>query len=100
MGTSPNIAIEIIACGIPIIYSSTGGVSELVGQQKGVGIFLKKSWESEPHAPEPHLVSDAMSHVLINQKNLSINARSLAAEKFDLQNWLFRYGEGFKKYDN
>ena len=100
MDASPNVVIEAMACGLPIIYSATGGVPELVGHEAGVGLFLKKSWDSEPHAPEPHLVSDAMSHVLVNQKDLSINARSRAVEKFDLQKWLFRHGEVFKKYVN
>jgi glycosyltransferase involved in cell wall biosynthesis len=100
MDASPNVVIEAMACGLPIIYSSTGGVPELVGHDAGVGIILKENWESEPHAPEPHLVSDAMSHVLTNQNNLSIHARSRAVEKFDLQKWMYRHGEVFKKYVN
>ena len=100
MDASPNVVIEAMASGLPIIYSETGGVPELVGHDAGVGLFLKKSWESEPHAPEPHLVSDAMSYVLANQKSLSMHARSRAVEKFDLQKWLFRHGEVFKSYVN
>lgn len=96
----PDSVIELIACGLLMIYSSTGRVSELVGHEEGVRFCPKKSWESEPHALEPHLVSDARNHMLVNQKNLSIKARSRALEKFDLQNWLFSHGEGFKKYDN
>lgn len=68
MATLPNIVIELIACGLSMIYPSTGGISELVGHEEGVDLFLKNSWEFEPHAPETHLVSDAMSHVLENQK--------------------------------
>ena len=100
MDASPNVVIEAMACGLPIIYSATGGVPELVGPDAGVGLFLKKSWASEPHAPEPHLISDAMSYVLANQKGLSTYARSRAVEKFDLQTWLFRHGKVFKNYVN
>jgi glycosyltransferase involved in cell wall biosynthesis len=100
MGASPNVVIEAMASGLPVIYSGTGGVPELVGQEAGVGLFLKKSWESEPYAPEPHLISEAMKHVFANQKIFSINARSRAVEKFDLQKWLIRHREVFKKYVN
>jgi len=100
MDASPNVVIEAMACGLPVIYSATGGVPELVGQNCGVGLFLKENWESKPHAPEPNLVSDALSYVLENQKELSLNARRRAEQKFDLQKWLIRHEEVFNKYVN
>lgn len=100
MDASPNVVIEAMACGLPIIYSATGGVAELVGHNAGIGLLLEKSWESKPYAPEPNLVSDAMSYVLANQEVLSKNARSRAVEKFDLQKWIFRHEEIFSKYVN
>jgi len=100
MDASPNVVIEAMASGLPIIYSATGGVPELVGPEAGVGLNLTKSWESKPIAPEPNLVSEAMSYVLANQKVLSINARLRAVEKFDLQKWLLKHEEVFNKYVN
>jgi glycosyltransferase involved in cell wall biosynthesis len=100
MDASPNVVIEAMASGLPVIYSATGGVPELVGQDCGVGIFLETSWESKPYAPEPNLVSDAMNYVLVNQKKLSINARSHAENNFDLQKWLIRHEKVFNRYVN
>lgn len=91
MAILPDIVIQVIACGLPMIYSSTGEISGLVGHEEGVDLFFKKSRESEPHALKSHLVSDAMSHVIENQKNLFINARSRTVEKFDLQNWSYAW---------
>jgi glycosyltransferase involved in cell wall biosynthesis len=100
MDASPNVVVEAMSCGLPIIYSATGGVPELVGPDCGVGISIETSWESKPYAPEPNLVSDAMNYVLANQKKLSINARSHAENSFDLQKWLIRHEEVFKRYVN
>ena len=98
MDASPNVVIEAMACGLPVIYSATGGVTELVGQDCGVGLFLKENWGSKPHAPKPDEVSAAMSFVLANQKKLSVNARSRAEDNFDLQKWLSRHEEVFCRY--
>lgn len=100
MDASPNVVIEAMACGLPVIYSATGGVPELVGQNCGVGLFLKENWESNPYAPEPNEVSEAMNYVLANQKTLSKNARSRAENNFDLQKWLIRHEEIFGRYVN
>jgi len=85
---------------LPIIYSASGGVPELVGQKAGIGLFVENSWESKPHAPEPQLISEAMSRIVENQKAFSIHARSRAVEKFDLKKWIIKHEEVFLKYAN
>lgn len=100
MDASPNVVIEAMACGLPVIYSATGGVPELVGQNCGVGLSLKQNWESKPYSPEPNVVSEAMSFVLANQKSMSKNARTYAENNFDLNKWLIRHEEIFCRYVN
>ena len=34
----PTAVIEAMACGVPVVYSSSGGVPELVGQEAGIGV--------------------------------------------------------------
>lgn len=100
MDASPNVVIEAMACGLPIIYSASGGVPELVGQKAGIGLLVDNSWESKPHAPDPYLISEAMSEIMESQKEFSIHARSRAEEKFDIKKWIFRHAEVFSEYVN
>jgi glycosyltransferase involved in cell wall biosynthesis len=100
MDASPNVIIEAMACGLPIVYSASGGVSELVGQKAGIGLSIENRWESKPHAPEPQLISEAMSYIMGDQKAFSIHARSRAVGKFNIKNWMTRHEEVFLKYAN
>jgi len=100
MDASPNVVIEAMACGLPVIYSASGGVPELVGQKAGIGLLVENSWESKPHAPEPQLIAEAMSRIMENQKAFSMHARSRAVGEFDLKKWIFKHEEIFLKYAN
>lgn len=95
MDASPNVVIEAMASGLPIIYSFTGGVPELVGQNGGIGLKQNESWELEPHCPDPGLVSEAMRAVILNQKFFSMAARTRAIEFFDISKWITRHREVF-----
>jgi glycosyltransferase involved in cell wall biosynthesis len=95
MDASPNVVIEAMASGLPIIYSSTGGVPELVGQEGGIGLRQKESWDLEPHSPDPGLVSEAMRAVISNQNFHSLAVRARAVEFFNLTRWIARHKEVF-----
>jgi glycosyltransferase involved in cell wall biosynthesis len=96
MDASPNVVIEAMASGLPIIYSSTGGVPELVGQNGGIGLKQNQSWELEPHSPDPGLVSEAMRAVMGNQNYYSLAARARAVEFFNITKWITRHKEVFE----
>lgn len=98
MDASPNVVIEAMASGLPIIYSSTGGVPELVGQDGGIGLKQKESWDLEPHSPDPGLVSEAMRAVISNQNLYSLAARARAVANFDINNWIKKHKEIFSAY--
>ena len=40
----PTAILEAMACGLPILYSSSGGVPELVGEEAGLGIHVEENW--------------------------------------------------------
>jgi len=46
----PNVVIEAIACGLPVVYANTGGVPEIVGDA-GVGVDEKADFDRRfvPH---------------------------------------------------
>ena len=98
MDASPNVVIEAMACGLPIVYSSTVGVPELVGSEAGIGLIQKESWSIEPHHPNPELVSEAMNRVIIQRNAFSAAARKRAVAQFNIDNWVGRHRKVFDAY--
>lgn len=80
---SPGLVIEAMSCGLPVVYSSSGGVPELVGTSAGIGVPAYGSWEMiDP--PDPVQLADAVLRVFDRLDWYSSNARKRAVEKFNL----------------
>ena len=58
----PNTVIEAMSCGLPVLYSDTGGVAELVGESAGVGLHCETSWE-QTHTPTPECILTGMKDI-------------------------------------
>jgi len=94
----PNTVIEALACGLPIVYSDSGGVPELV-VDCGVRLECEKSWEE---AKSPQL-SDVIAGMLTVQKNhssLAEKARERAVKTFDIRGWIERHRLVFDQFLN
>jgi len=91
----PNTVIEALACGLPVVYSDTGGVGELVGSC-GVGVACEESWE-KPKVPESDAISDGMLYAAKHHAELSSKARERAVEHFDIAHWIGRHADVFEK---
>ncbi len=91
----PNAVIEALACGLPVVYSATGGVPELVGDAAGVGVPCAPSWH-RPHLPDAKSVAAAMTTVAENRKPMAAAARARAGAMFDLDDWLARHRQVFQ----
>ncbi len=100
MDASPNVVIEAMACGLPIIYSATGGIPELVGTGAGIGLPLEENWNSQPHSPDPKLVSEAMDTVIYKKSEFAAFARERAVQYFDINNWINKHKEVFNVHLN
>ncbi|WP_204106178.1 MULTISPECIES: glycosyltransferase family 4 protein [Spirulina sp. CCY15215] len=92
----PGLVVEAMACGLPIVYSQSGGVPELVGEEAGIGIPTELSWEKDL-PPDPKALADAILQVSDGYKQYSEAARNRAVEKFDLRPWLQRHREIFEE---
>jgi glycosyltransferase involved in cell wall biosynthesis len=92
----PGAVIEAMACGLPVVYSHSGGVPELVEDKAGIGIQTKQSWE-QIFPPDPNLLAKAILSLAEQRTEYAEVARQRAVEYFDLQPWLQRHREVFEE---
>lgn len=82
---SPNVLGEALASGLPVIFPTTGGCAEIVGDA-GVGISVPDSWEQQLFA-RPEQISEAIYSVVQDLHRFKLLARAraeqhLSAERF------------------
>jgi glycosyltransferase involved in cell wall biosynthesis len=92
----PGVVIEAMACGLPVVYSLSGGVTELVGKSGGVGVPTTANWEKRS-SPEPKRWAEAVFTLLDNYFLHAEAARQRAVENFDLCPWIDRHKHVFER---
>lgn len=91
----PNVVLEALACGVPVVHSASGGVSELIGDS-GIGVASETSWERDV-PPAPEKLAEAVRTVLASHDAYRASARARAVEYFDLEPWLERHRRLFSE---
>jgi glycosyltransferase involved in cell wall biosynthesis len=92
----PTVVLEAMACGLPVAYSATGGVPELVGANAGIGVPAEVRWDQEM-PPDPAALADAVLTVAECYDQYSRAARQRAIDRFDIVPWLQRHTEVFQR---
>lgn len=95
----PRLAAEALACGLPVVYSASGGLPELVGDAAGIGLPAPCDYEQD-HAPEPEALAEALQTVAAQWPAFSTAARRRALAALDVQPWLQRHAELFQRLVN
>ncbi|MEW5984343.1 MAG: glycosyltransferase family 4 protein [Acidobacteriota bacterium] len=90
----PAVVVEAMACGVPVVYSATGGVPELVGSEAGVGVGGELSWDRDL-PPDAVDLAEAVLTVAERHQEYGAAARQRAVDRFDLGPWLRRHTEVF-----
>ena len=86
----PTAVLEAMSCGLPIVYSASGGIPELVDNNSGVGIEVESSW-CEVKTPKTSKIVNGMKKIIENKKSMSQAARVRAVENFDIKYWKKRH---------
>ncbi len=93
----PRLVVEAMACGLPIVYSASGGVPELVGAEAGIGIPAPLDWNRD-HPPGAEAVATAVRRIHGEHARYAQAARRRAESKFGVQPWLDRHRAIFQGF--
>jgi glycosyltransferase involved in cell wall biosynthesis len=91
----PNAVLEALASGLPVLYSASGGVPELVGDDAGIGLPVEQTFDYAA-VPQPHDIARGMEAILRGRDTMAANARKRAVERFSLAHWHARHEAVFR----
>lgn len=92
----PNTVLEAMACGLPVLYSASGGVPELVGSEAGVGLPVPEDWD-RIHLPTAQEIGQGMLSIAQDGDAISRLARTRAVAHFDIAAWISRHRQIFDR---
>ena len=95
----PSAVIEAMSCGLPVLYSSSGGVPELVGENAGIGLPVPHDWE-KIHVPEIENIVNGLFGIIEKKQIFAESARERALNLFDIHSWIKRHQEVFEILKN
>jgi glycosyltransferase involved in cell wall biosynthesis len=78
-----------MACGLPVVYSASGGTPELVGDDAGIGVAAPLDWDRD-HPPAAEELAVAVLDLVNRLSEYSAAARERSL-RFDVRRWIDRH---------
>jgi len=91
----PRVVVEAMASGLPVVYSASGGVGELVGMDAGIGVSVPEGWDTI-QLPDPEAMANGVISILEEYQRYSYQARERVVTSLDVQYWLDKHRELFE----
>lgn len=91
----PNVVLEAVASGLPVLYSASGGAPELVGTEAGVGLAVPETFDETP-VPPPLAIAEGMARIIGARARMAEAARARAVARFGLAQWIERHRQVFQ----
>lgn len=91
----PTVAIEALACGIPVVSSASGGMPEIVGADGGEMLDVECDW-FRANYPPPRAIAAAVARVMREWPRRSEAARARAERLFRKEDWVDAHGRIFE----
>jgi glycosyltransferase involved in cell wall biosynthesis len=83
----PRLVAEALAGGLPVVYSASGGVPEIVGPGAGVGVPAPRDYERD-HPPAAEALAEAVRQVDARRAEFARAARARAVAALDVRPWI------------
>ena len=91
----PRLVVEAMSCGLPVVYSATGGLPELVPARAGAGVPGPADYDRD-HPPQGEALADAVCRVWADYDAYRAAARLHAEHNLDVRNWLDAHEDAFR----
>ena len=92
----PTAVLEAMSCGLPILYSASGGIPELVDEESGIGLEVKESWTTIK-TPAIDQIVNGMKKIIENKNKMSLAARRRVIKNFDIKDWVDKHTKIIQK---
>lgn len=95
MDWCPNVVLEAMSTGLPVVHTGNGGTPELVGDA-GASLDLEHNWDSVPDF-DLRALAGAVAEAFERRSELGRRAREIVVDRFGIERWVRRHRSIFEE---